>query len=204
MFLYERSEIQVQAQNPVTSLPQISNAARARHKGFEVEVSAKPADRLSLRAGAAYLVAKYREFPDALIYIPRPVPAGAIPGSLGNEAVAEDVSGQRVEHSPEWTFNLSGSYRIEMPGGSSLTPSANIFHSASYYFNRGNRLRQPAYTLINAELTWGLPLQNLSVSAWVRNLTDNNYAVGYVTTGFGDRAAYAEPRTYGLRTRFAF
>jgi len=203
LFWYERKDVQVQSQDPSNNLQNLENAAKARSKGAEVEITARPLPGLSLTAGVTYLDAKYSAFPDALVYIPTPVPAGAIPGSLGNTPTSVDVSGQRVERAPKWTVNLAGSYRIELGNGGSIVPSANLFYTTEYFFNRGNRLRQPGYTLINADLAWNLP-NGLTFSVWGKNLTNKVYYRTYVTNAFADSAIGAEPRTYGVRLGYKF
>lgn len=203
LFWYDRKNVQVQAQNPVTSLVALQNAAKSRTKGAEIELSARPVPGLSLNAGISYLNANYNDFPDAIVYIPNPVPAGAIPGSLGNAAVRQNVTGQRVERSPKWTYNLGVSYKADLGDGRSLVPSANLFRTTSYYFNRGSRLRQPGYTLINADLAFNLS-NGVTFSVWGKNLNNKTFIRSYVTNAFADSISWSEPRTYGVRASYRF
>lgn len=202
-FLYDRTDQQVQAQDPITGLQNLANAAKTRSKGVEVEITARPLEGLSLQAGASYLDARYVSFPNALVYFPTPVPAGAIPGSLGNTATSLDISGQRTEKSPEWTFTGAASYRIPLADGGSIVPSAHVYRTSSYTFGAGTRLVQPGYTLFNAELAWNTPM-GITVSAFGKNLTNETYWVNYKANAFADSATPSEPRTYGVRVGSKF
>ena len=204
-FIYDRSDVQVQAQDPATGLPSLQNAAKARTYGAEAEVTVRPITGLSLQAGVTYLDAKYRRFPNALVYSQIPVPTGAVPGSLGYMPLFVDVSGQRVEGSPEWTVSLAGSYTIELPGGGSIRPSANLYTSSSSYFDRSVSISQESYTLLNAAISWQLSgSKGFSLDLWGRNLTDETYLLSNFLSFYGDSAHYNEPRTYGVTARFDF
>lgn len=203
LFWYERKNEQVQAQDPITGLQNLENAARSRSKGAEIEITARPLPGLSLQAGVSYLDARYLSFPEAIVYTPRPVGPGMIPGSLGNSATSTDISGERTERSPEWTATFAGSYKIELANGGSIVPSGNIYYSSSYIFGAGGRLRQPAYALVNAEVAWNLP-NGLTVAAWAKNLTDKTYYINYKSNAFSDSGTSNEPRTYGVRASYRF
>jgi iron complex outermembrane receptor protein len=84
--------------NPATM---IQNAADAELNGFELEVFARPTDRLTLTATAAYLDGEYDSFPAAL-----PVDA----------TTPEDASGERFAN-PPWTYSLSGRYEFPVSAG---------------------------------------------------------------------------------------
>lgn len=203
LFWYDRTNEQVQAQDPVSGLQNLENAAKSRSKGAEIEITARPLPGLSLQAGASYLDARYLSFPEAIVYTPTPVGPGMIPGSLGNTATSTDISGERTERSPKWNFTLAGSYKIELANGGSIVPSGNIYRTSSYVFGAGGRLRQPGFTLINAELAWNLP-NGVTLAAWGRNLTNKTYYINFKSNAFSDSGTANEPRTYGVRASYRF
>ncbi|MCB1675835.1 MAG: TonB-dependent receptor, partial [Halioglobus sp.] len=78
-------------------------------------------------------------------------------------------------------------------------------------------LTQGRYDIFNARLAYNdIPVGDgtLSIAAWVRNLTDEQYKIGGWEIDAGDPAAggigrtaisqYGEPRTYGVDLRYNF
>jgi iron complex outermembrane recepter protein len=204
VFLYNRRDIQVQSNDPVTGIQLLENAASGQTKGAEIDATVHPVSALSLTGGITYLDARYGRFPNALVFVPTPVPLGAIPGSLGNTPLSADLAGARIEYSPRWSGNVAASYDIALPNGGRLVPSFNVYETSFYFLGQGNRLRQPEYTLVNAELAWHLPGDRLSFSVYGKNIGDVQYLSSVVSNPFTDQVRYADPRMYGIRVRYAF
>src|SRR6188508_2220515 len=74
----------------------IINAAKAETKGFELELTALPIDNLTLSASIAYLDAEFKDFV---------TPQGA------------DLSGNKLQDSPEWQTVESISYTLPLAAG---------------------------------------------------------------------------------------
>nr|WP_087575884.1 TonB-dependent receptor [Sphingomonas sp. CDS-1] len=204
-FWYDSRDVQVQTISGATNLPALANAAKVRSKGADLDLTLRPVDGLYLRAGVAYLDAKLKSFPNAQIFVPAaPGVAPALPDSTGNLSLSRDVSGNPMVRSPKWTFNLAASYTIELPGGGSIVPSANLFHSSEFSWEFGNRLKQSSYTLVNAELNWHLAGDQVTVGIWGKNLGDKVYYLSVTPNRFADRAISAEPRTYGIKVGFKY
>lgn len=203
-FWYDNTDIQLQTMSPVTNLPELTNAAKLRTKGVDLDLTLRPSSALYLRAGVAYLDAKFVSFPNAQIFVPAPPVTPGVPDSGGNLSQKVDATGNRNVRSPEWTFNLAASYTIDLPDGGSIVPSANLFHATSFFYEYGNRIVQPAYTVVNAELNWRLPGDSVSIGIWAKNLFDERYFLSVTPNAFADRAVYAEPRTYGVRVGAKF
>jgi iron complex outermembrane recepter protein len=135
----------------------VQNAAKARIEGMEFEAIAQPVGNLLLELTSAYVDPKYLVFRDA----------------------TGDLSGQKFEDQPKWTYSLTTAYTQPMNFGllrgeldwtwramADLYPSgaaAAIFHS------------QPAYGLLNARLSTDLTDQKLELALWAKNLTDKHY-----------------------------
>lgn len=79
----------------------LQNAAKGRVKGFEYEGSFKVTPDLSVSAGGAYLSTKYTSFPAAAVY----TPTGA-----GNIQGPQDVTGNKLIHTPKFTAVASIDY----------------------------------------------------------------------------------------------
>ena len=100
-------------------------------------------------------------------------------------------------------LNAAADYRVPVPLGS-------IDMNVTYYYNNGwfaapdNVLRQPAYSLVNASVTWTASEDRHSVKFWGSNLTNQAVATGLDASAISSLVQYQPPRTYGLlfTTRF--
>jgi iron complex outermembrane receptor protein len=197
-FHYDIHDLQVQALNPVNNTVGLLNAAALRSQGVDIEFSAQPLPGLHLRAGLSYLDTKFTSFPTAQVFI-------KVPNSDGrNQSVIRDVTGNENVRSPHWTANLAADYRAEFGNGSSLVPAVNFYYSSRFYWDVGNRLIEPEHLIINATLTYNFAGNHFSVSAWVRNLTDQLRARSFLPTTQTDRRLADEPQTFGIRAGYRF
>jgi iron complex outermembrane receptor protein len=196
-FQYNIDDLQVQALNPATNLILVANAAEVRSRGVDVEFSVRPVEGLNIRLAGSYLDAQFTDFPNAQIFIP-------LPSGNGNQSVIRDVTGNQNVRSPEWTFNAAADYRIRLANGGSLTPSGNIYYSSSFFWEVGNRLREDPQFIVNANLTYTFPGDRFSITAWVRNLTDEVHYRNIQAAVQADRRVADEPRVFGVRLGYQF
>jgi iron complex outermembrane recepter protein len=129
---------------------------------------------------------------------------GTVVGSQTQNCV-----GQPFTRTPKWAgvasyshiFDLGSSGRIEAEGNMQFQSSRFL---ATDYLARS---LAPAYATFNANLTYDAPGGNLSVSAFVRNITNEavftstarSFSIVGLITG-----SLAPPRTYGARVNFKF
>jgi iron complex outermembrane receptor protein len=197
-FHYNIHDLQVQALNPLTNLILVANAAEVESNGVDVELSLRPAPGFDLRFGASYLDAEFSSFPNAQIFIP-------VPNSDGrNQSVIRDVTGNQNVRSPKFTFNVAANYRIDLGNGSSLVPSANFYYSSAFYWEVGNRLREAPHSIVNAQITYNLPGDRVSITAWVRNLFDEVHYRNIQAAAQADRRVADEPQVFGVRLGYTF
>jgi len=221
-FHYNYKDIQQSARDPVTSLVVLFNAARAKADGGEIELTARASRDLNLRAYATLLHATYTSFPGAQIFIPRtsttptaaatatspalpgPCPiAGASPcGNYANPFY--DASGNDVLRAPRFTAGFNGDYSHDI-GGGSIGLSTNIFYSAKYYWDFADRLTQPAYWMVNGEISW-TPKRDLGLkmSVWARNLSNSVVYQQMLPSAMADGVTYERPRSYGVSASYTF
>jgi iron complex outermembrane receptor protein len=111
----------------------------------------------------------------------------------------------RVQNTPDWSGSLGLSYEIPLAGGATITPQADLLYSGSYLLSASApNFTQDAYAKIDARLTYRTADQQLSVQAFVQNLT-NKATLGRITTGtLSAGGTYSEPRTYGVRLGYRF
>ena len=189
-FWYNYTNIQIEV--PITGGTTTVNGPKARIKGLEGEVDAKPIEPLTLSAGVTLLDAKYTQYPNALAI-----------GSEGQSTVV-DATGHYIVGAPKVTGNLSAAYLIRLPTGK-LEPSVSARYDDGYFFYADNRLTQPSYTVLNATLTWYSPDDRWNVQAWGKNLNNALYYEGRSEQGgLGDAQRQAPPRTYGVTFQMKF
>lgn len=182
-YRYERTNLQVQTL--VGGIGRLQNAASGRSYGGEISVLARITRDLTLSAGASRNWSKYTDYPNAASYAPAPV---------GLTPVTEDASGLRPVRSPKFTSNVSPRFEHRFADGSNISLSATWYHTTSYAFLPTHLFDQKGYDLFNGNVEYGLPGDNLSVGAWVSNITDVRYDTNHVTTGFGLGVYDSPPR----------
>jgi iron complex outermembrane receptor protein len=167
------------------------NAGKARIKGIEIEASATPVRGLEFGGTFAYLDARYVKFTGT--------PSTIVTGNF---------NGNRLRQAPEFTASAYGGYTYEFGDKSSLGIRGTYkYQSLSYYDADNNPITViPGYALVDGSITFTSSDKHLSLSAWVKNLTDTAYR----THVFSQRdsriafALYGEPRTYGLTATFSY
>ncbi|MFO6448884.1 TonB-dependent receptor [Erythrobacter sp. NE805] len=135
---------------------------------------------------------------------------GLIPGTGGTGQAAAafgcDISGNRIPHSPQWTGAVFASYEIDLGSLGKLTPFAIMNFSSSFFGQPFNSIleRQESFQKLDLRLTYA-PSENISVQAFVNNVTDERTINRFVWGGGGAlQASYAPPRQWGalLSVRF--
>jgi iron complex outermembrane receptor protein len=222
IFHYDYKDIQQSARDPITSLVVLFNAARAKADGGEIELTARASRDFTIRAYATYLHATYSSFPGAQIFIPRtsttplaaatattpatpgPCPiAGASPcGNYANPFY--DATGNDVIRAPRFTFGLNGDYSHDV-GHGSIGISGNLFYSGRYFWEFSSRLTQPAYVMMNGEVSW-TPNRDLGLrlSVWGRNLANEVVYQQMLPSAMADGVTFERPRSYGVSASFKF
>src|SRR3546814_5625089 len=64
-----------------------------------------------------------------------------------------DATGNVTPMTPSFSGNLSANYTTPLFGGRAFA-SATLSHTSSYYVSGGNRLKMPAYSLLNGSIGW--------------------------------------------------
>jgi iron complex outermembrane receptor protein len=174
------------------------NAARATVKGAEAELTVKPLPELTLGFTGAYTDAKYKK------------------GSYFNPLTGTNLSNNKLQGVPKFTYTLSAGYSLPTTWGSvdlnldywhtsdvPLQPdAANDEHGTNPWDT------QKAYGLFNARLSTTIH-DNLTVAIWGKNIFNKKYytydldltadnSLGYATSWGGT------PATWGGEVIFKF
>lgn len=172
----------------------VFNAARARTRGIELDVSVSPVRGLTFEGSLGLLDAKYTRFVD-----PRPGPGRG-----------QDLSSFKFPDTPDTTYSLAASYSV--PLSDSLTGSLRIDYSyrsqvtfdpynAPVTFQNGYGLLNGRVELVHSPSVGG---GQLRVAAYGRNLTDKQYNAWQGTLVGGTFYRSDQPRTFGVEARYSF
>ncbi|WP_084465894.1 TonB-dependent receptor [Sphingobium quisquiliarum] len=168
-FYYDYSNIQLT--RTLSGTLQILNAASAKIYGAEAELTAIPFQGLTLRGSLSLMHSRYTSFPDAVLITPNRDPVtGQLTG--GNSISSFDASGRHTINAPDYTFNLGATYETDL-GGGTLSLSGNYYRSARWFPEADNRIFQPGYELVSAEIGYSFPGDHYKVRLWGRNLTNS-------------------------------
>jgi len=179
--------------NP-TPCAALLNAGNAHEKGFEAEVTLRPAAALIVDGSLSYIDFKYT----------------SLAPSVTTTLITDPRPGL-----PKWKWTLGAQYEIQAGKLGSITPRIDAAYQDKTYAGSTitiNSIRTlnylDSYTLVNARLTWQNPDKDLSASLEVTNLTDKYY---YVTlfdlraAGAGlDKAQPGRPREWAITIKKKF
>ena len=129
-----------------------------------------------------------------------------------------DASGNKLNNAPDVKGTLSASYGFDLAGGGRLSLLGALTHQGRVYFLPANTelMSQKAYTLLDARIGYVNADRNLEVSAFGKNLTDEDYfhnAVQFTSTSdarrdpfsIGNTLGYPAPgRQWGIELTYRF
>jgi iron complex outermembrane receptor protein len=197
-FYYDYSNLQVNVVDGVSLLT--INAASAKVKGVEAELTALPTTDLRLSLNGAWLDSYYTRFVTS---------DPARPG-LGNtidpvtNAPVFDLSGHPLNYAPRYKVSATIAYTIRSPYGD-FTPTADVTWTDRIYFTpyKTELMSQPAHTNVDMSIRWVGPNPQWTGSIFVKNLTDKDYVTGALVAnsfvGYFRGGQVSAPRTFGAQ-----
>jgi iron complex outermembrane receptor protein len=159
------------------------NSGRVNSKGFEIELSAVPIDRLEVDWNFGYTDARYGRL-DLSLDPSRPI----------------DFTGNRPPLVPKVTSTVASVVEVPLPGSKSALVVRGEWRAlGTHYFNLANTIRQRGYSLFGASAT--LRSRSMDLSGWGANLGGKRFiAYGFA---FGTPLVMlGAPRTVGLTATF--
>ncbi|MFV0277232.1 MAG: TonB-dependent receptor [Parahaliea sp.] len=208
VFYYDYQDLQVTrgvADDNGAVLNVTENAANAKIKGLDLDITWLPVDNLTLTAGLNLLDSEYQDF-DASANIFRNV---VTPGQPGMMVVAYDADGESLLRAPDWSAIVSASYEFSA-GGARIPVVLTYSHKDEYNYDfvghsSSSALIQDSYGLLSARATYVSPSQSWQLAVWGKNLTDEDeYYDDIVGNAAGIRGSYGTPRTYGVDFMYFF
>jgi iron complex outermembrane receptor protein len=159
---------------PANSTQNLGNID-SKLKGFELELSARPVDKLELHAAYGYTNSRITAMED--------------PSVIGNEAPLVSRN----------TLNVGAQFTQPVGAGLDLTLRTDLQRIGRTWWEPYNTTSRDPLSLLDARA--GLRASNWSVTAWARNLTNKKYNAEFSPGGFLFRAL---PRRYGLEFDYRF
>jgi iron complex outermembrane recepter protein len=174
----------------------VQNAAKAQIYGVELETRYQPVRNLELGANYTYTDPKYIKWFEPT----------ATPG------VYNDHSHDEWEV-PLQMFNLSATYTADLPSGDKLVLHGGVYHQSLLFFGAELQLlpsetilKQSAYALADARISYEFTEANASVALFGRNLMDKKYYIGAAAlrpVGISELIS-GEPRFLGIEVTKRF
>ena len=166
----------------------ISNAPSGTNFGLESNIRYRPNTDVSLSAGLALLETEVDDF-----------------SRLEGEELV-DISGRTQAHAPTYQYHLSGQWQLT----DRISTSLSLTGKDGYYYSFSHEAKSSDVHLVNASLTY--QGDNLDITLWSRNLTDEEYGVRGFQFGNDPRNGYetttyeqlGEPLVYGVKLDLVF
>jgi len=201
-FYYNYNDIQVTTFQQGSTF--VENAAKAKIRGIDVDLTYLPIPRLTLKGALSLLHTEYTSFYNALVLIP--MPASTCPPGImycGNEDAQANATGNQLPLAPKETGNVSAEYTLPI-GQQKISFDANLYATSKFYWEAGNRLSQPSYAVLNGRINWNINNGPFTLGLWGKNLTNKEYFSSQAIGTPGDFLLSAPPRTVGISLSGAF
>jgi iron complex outermembrane receptor protein len=190
-FYYNYANIQVS--RFVNGTPQVYNGGKAVLYGLDLDATMRVTERLTVTGGIELEHDEFTDFPAADFFLSCPKAYPTI--------CSRSANGNELPQTPGASGIVNVDYRAPVMAGElhlNLNESAN----SGYYYAPNNEYKQSAYGLLNGSVAWSR--DGYSVTLWGKNLTNVIYPISVNQAPTAVAAAYAAPRTYGIRVGAKF
>ena len=167
---------------PTAGIQAVSSIDKARIKGFEFDINARPTDWLTLFGGYGYVDAKVLELKAAPEYV-----------------------GNRTPYTANNNATVGAQVYTPLYEKLDFTARAEMVHTGSIWYDTSNLpgSRRAPVNLVNVRI--GVANEKYSLTMWSRNLLDKQYNADAVPLLTIIQAVFPAPRrTFGLEGRVNF
>ena len=206
-FSYDYDSLQFQSTDPDVYRGGVANIPTSEMSGFELEIKGFLSESWSLDLRTAFLNTKITSSYEALDNIKAEL------YFFGEEptryALRENLKGNKLAKSPEWTANLSIQYQDETEMGY-LTATAEVIHRGEFQqrvFNNPFVDTVDSYSVINLTASLDLPGDVIGIDLMLLNATDKAGMNSSMTDVFGVAGTgveYIAPRQFMGRISYNF
>ena len=170
------------------------NAQEASIRGVDFDLKAAllpdTVSDLFLTLSGAYIDAEYSSFTGCTGY----------EEETGLYSEGLDCTGKDVTRSPKVSGRL-GLNKIIYFDSSSVEIAGDYYYNSGFFYENNNRssTEQPKYEIYNAHASYRYDPYAVSVTAYIKNITDEEYIASGFGQDFGNLISLAAPRTYGVK-----
>lgn len=179
----------------------VTNVGKARTKGVEAEVNYAPVDGLRIGASAAYLKARYLDYPGQPCTVAQKIANG------GEAGCSQDLSGAPTQFSSKWTGTVTVDYERPITDDLIVTSGFALFARSHYNASTNNEPLQEQNGYAQLDAHFGVKAEDgrWNAALFARNLTDKKL-LDYGTPAPGLGAALSGFRSRGrqIGLRFGF
>ena len=209
----------LQVSSLVGDVFRVGNAAEALSQGMELDGRILLAEGLTIGGAMAYLDASYEDFTGATCTTPQSMDPTNNPGCLTEDGSniteprqpgGQDLSGETLVFSPEWSASLFAQYVIPLGSNMELINSLDINYSDEFFtaLDLDPNTPHDSTTIINARIALASIDDTWSFALIGKNLTDEKTYLWRddlpVTNSNSYYAVPERPRTIALQARYQF
>lgn len=196
VFYYDYTDKQINdvIEDPLGIFPGLvglRNVPESRVTGAELELQWAPTDRLMLMAAGTWLDTEVSK--DFTVFD-------------GFNQVNFNANGLELPNAPEWSHTFVGTYEIPLNSDLLIRTTIDWMHQGDTksFLSEEPAFRNESYDLIGARISLADADDTWSISAWGRNLSDENYR--FSTSLAQDNVVQFAgiPRTYGVTFRYSW
>lgn len=174
-----------------TYLTFLNSIGKLRTRGVEVDMIARPTNRLKFNASGAYDDAKVIDFPFGPCFGGQTAAQGCVPDPrvTVNPGKVQNLDGKRLNNAPKFKFNVGGEYDFPIGGsplGGFVTFDYRWQSRINFSLNQDPVTVEKSYGVFDATIGASAGDGRYKLTVFVNNLFDKHYAVGLgnTTSGF--------------------
>ncbi len=137
-------------------------------------------------------------------------PTGALPFSVTNVGLAQNIRGKELPQAPNFKWNVGVQYTAEFDNGMSLVPRFDLIYVGDSYGNifNGSINRIRGYAQMNAQVQLNGTDDRWFLRGFIQNISDSSSITGLAVTdqsqGLTTNIFTLEPRRYGVAAGIKF
>ena len=201
VFFYDYTGLQVTRAAKGTGTVTTENAADSSVKGIDFDFTWAATDNLTVRFGGEFLDAEYEDY-ETGGRVANTILTGD-PTAIGYGLEFFNAEGHPLLRAADMSFFIAGNYE-----SGPVSVNLNYSWTDEYYFDfvlnpASDSLIQPSHGILNGRVTYAVN-DDLSISLWGKNMTDEIYLNDSVMAATNQRINYAHPRTWGADISYRF
>ncbi|MFV3126731.1 TonB-dependent receptor [Niveispirillum sp. KHB5.9] len=203
-FTYDYKGLQVQSL-VAPGVINTANAATARVRGLELEVTAKPTSGLMVGGNLALLRAKYRSFPvssvpDALVEFVQDDPRFFNAGDEDDPVFSFNASGNRLNAAPSTALTTFAQYDFDIDAGRVFVRGEYFWQSRAYFDASNAKIAsQSPYGLVNLSTGFNTDEGGWGVQLVAKNVTNKHYLITVGANGLVPAGIAGAPRQIAVQ-----